>query len=163
MSTGPDDPRPEGEPIDEEAERGLQDILRRAIRSGVRTVREGEEKIRDIATAIATNEKVEAVTTTISQVREDLVGVAGRELRRYLDRLNLTDEIVKVLTAISLEVKTEIRFIPNDKKLVKPNIKSEFSVNRTRKKDAKKPPRTSRRRRKKGDVDPEADESDPET
>ena len=69
-----------------------------------------------------------AMGTTLSSVREELVKVFGREFSGYLDRLNVVDVLVGVLTSISLEVKTELRFIPNDKRLVKPNIKNSVKV-----------------------------------
>jgi hypothetical protein len=156
MSFDPNNPTGSNEPLHEDPlssaamdgdEDGiLPDVLRRAIQSGFRTVRWGEESIRGIATDLLQNERVEAVGSTIKDLREDLVRVVGREFIRYLDQLNLTDEVVKVLTAISLEVKTEIRFIPNDKKLVTPNVKTSMNVKSKRPKAAAKKKASSRRR-----------------
>lgn len=141
---------PADAPREEEEEGVVKDILKRAIQQGFRTVRWGEESLRGIASDIIHNERVEAVGSTLNSIREDLVRVVGREFVRYLDRMNLTDEIVKVLTAISLELKTEIRFIPNDKKLVTPDVKASVSVKRT----ADKKPR-KRKRKKKTNPEPE--------
>ena len=105
-------------------------MLRSAIVGGLKTVKWGEENIRAVASEIINNDKVEAVGSTLSGVRNEVVGVAGRELAKYLDKLNLTDELVKVLTAISFEVRTEIRFIPNDQKLVTPDIKASIHAKR---------------------------------
>jgi len=110
---------------------GVTDAIRRALSTGVRTVLKSEENIRAFAGEILRSDKVEAVGSVLTNVREDVVRVAGREVVKYLERLNLTDEVVKVLTAISLEVKTEIRFIPNDKRLVKPDIKAAVKVKGT--------------------------------
>ena len=130
----------------------VPDIIKRAIHTGFKTVNWGQESARAIASGILNNEKVEAVGSTLNTVRSELVGVVGRELVRYLDQLNLTDEAVKVLTAISLELKTEIRFIPNDKKLVTPDVKAEVTVKRTVKK--KKPAAKKRRSRSKKKAPP---------
>lgn len=105
-------------------------MLKSAIMGGLKTVKWGEENIRAVASEIINNEKVEAVGSTINGVRNEVVGVAGRELAKYLDRMNLTDELVKVLTAISFEMRTEIRFIPNDQKLVTPDIKTSIRAKR---------------------------------
>ena len=50
-----------------------------------------------------------------------------------LERLNIQHELAKFLTTVSLEVKTELRFIPNDQALVKPEIKRKVSVHRVKK------------------------------
>ena len=84
--------------------------------------------MRNIASDILNNEKVEAVGSTLSSVREELVRVFGKEFSGYLERLNVVDVLVGVLTSISLEVKTELRFIPNEKRLVKPNMKNSVKV-----------------------------------
>lgn len=118
---------------DRSTEGGLPDLLKRAINSGVKGFLKSEENIRSLASDIWHSEKVGAVGATISNVREEVIRVVGREIVKYLEKMNLTDEIVKVLTAISLEVKTEIRFIPNDKKLVTPDVKADVKVKRTRK------------------------------
>ena len=41
-------------------------------------------------------------------------GVSLEEIRDVLEHTQIADEIVKVLTKLSFEIKTEIRFIPND-------------------------------------------------
>ncbi|MBT9555302.1 MAG: hypothetical protein IV100_04690, partial [Myxococcales bacterium] len=96
----------------------LADVVKRAFQAGRRTVKNSQESIKNIASEILNNDAVEAVGDALNGVREDAVKLFGKEVARYFDRLDLTDAIVKVLTMISLEVKTEIRFIPNDKKFV---------------------------------------------
>ncbi|MFT7624399.1 MAG: hypothetical protein ACI9WU_003586 [Myxococcota bacterium] len=125
----------------------VSDIIKRAIMSGFRTVSWGSEKVG------AVGEKVGAVGSTLNSVRQEVVGVAGREIVRYLDGLNLTEEAVKVLTSISLELRTEIRFIPNDKKLIKPDIKNSISVKAAKESadDTAKPKRRRPRRKKKAE------------
>ena len=133
---------PDERPIEErledllnaDSEGVVAEILRRALKTGrktVHTVRSGPGTVRNLASDILSNEKVEAMGTTLSSVREELVKVFGREFSGYLDRLNVVDVLVGVLTSISLEVKTELRFIPNDKRLVKPNIKNSVKVKTT--------------------------------
>ena len=78
----------------------------------------------------------EAILAAIRDVAEregfDLVlDASGGAVLWGAGKYDLTDEVDKVLTAISLEVKTEIRFIPNDKRLVKPDIKAAVKVKGT--------------------------------
>ncbi|MFT5434464.1 MAG: hypothetical protein ACI9OJ_005177 [Myxococcota bacterium] len=104
------------------------DLFRRAFGAGVRTYRKGNESVRNMASDILNSDRVEASVGKLNNVRSEIVTMFGRELVSYFDRLNFTDEMVKLLTAISLEVKTEIRFIPNDKKLVSPDVKASIKV-----------------------------------
>ena len=133
---------PEERPIEErledllnaDSEGVVAEILRRAFKTGRKTVdsvRSGPGTVRNIANDILNSERVEAVGTTLNVVREELVRVFGKEFSGYLERLNLVDVLVGVLTSISLEVKTELRFIPNEKRLVKPNMKNTVRVKTT--------------------------------
>ena len=114
--------------LNDDADGVIPDLFRRAFGAGVSTFRRGNESVRNIASDILHNDRVEAGVGMINNVRSEIVSTFSKELVRYFDRLNLTDELVKLLTAISLEVKTEIRFIPNDKKLVKPDVKASVKV-----------------------------------
>ncbi|MBI3906201.1 MAG: hypothetical protein HY309_12070 [Pseudomonas fluorescens] len=56
-------------------------------------------------------------------------------MRDFLNGLNLHQELAKLLTTLSFEIKTEIRFIPNDEAVgglgVKPDIKPAIEVETT--------------------------------
>jgi hypothetical protein len=55
----------------------------------------------------------------------------GREIRNALEHMDISGEMKKLLTALSFEIKTEIRFIPNDSSVgVKPDIKNKIAVKR---------------------------------
>ncbi len=128
---------------DAESDGVIPDLIRKAISTGVRGVLKSEENIRNIAGDILKNETLGTVTgsvgNTLNTVREEMVRVVGQEVVKYLDRLNLDEEIVKALTAISLELKTEIRFIPNEERLVTPDVKTKTRVKRSRSSAKKRP------------------------
>ena len=76
--------------------------------------------------------------------KDELFRVVGKELRGFLESVNLSGELQKLLTSLSFEIKTEIRFIPNDEGIagVKPDIKvgrMSFRRKKDRDKDDKKP------------------------
>ena len=83
----------EADPLDDSAEdrgaadSGLSDFVRRAVSAGV---------------GAATRSK------------DDILRVASGEMRTWLERLDLDKEIVKALSKMVVEVKTEIRFRPTD-------------------------------------------------
>jgi len=64
------------------------------------------------------------VVGQLDNAREEFFKILAREIQQFLESLNLTQELQKVLTSLSLEVRTEIRFIPNDKAVVKPSVKN---------------------------------------
>jgi hypothetical protein len=56
--------------------------------------------------------------------------VVAQELRAFLETVDLSGEVQKILGAMSLEVRTQIRFVPNDAKL-KPEVKHKVQVRRS--------------------------------
>lgn len=90
----------------------------------------------------------EIITHIISQVDETkhaALGVVSREMRLFLERTNLADELAKLLTQVSFEVKTQVRFVPSDKAL-KAQIKSSTTTSIPAEEDASedKPSRDSK-------------------
>ncbi len=67
-----------------------------------------------------------------SASKDEMMRIIGSEVRRFLETVNLSGELQKLLTSLSFEVKTEIRFIPNDQAVVKPEIKNRTTVKRSR-------------------------------
>jgi hypothetical protein len=77
---------------DREREGGIGDFVRRAVSAGVGAA---------------------------SRSKEDIMRAAAGEVRSWLEHLNLNEEFAKALAKMVIEVKTEIRFRPNeDGKLV---------------------------------------------
>ena len=50
----------------------------------------------------------------VDETKQAAVAVIARETRLFLEKTNLSEELVKMLSKISLEVKTQVRFIPNE-------------------------------------------------
>jgi len=72
---------------DREREGGLGDFVRRAVSAGVGAA---------------------------SRSKDEVMRAAAGEVRTWLEHLNLNDELAKVLAKMVIEVKTEIRFRPNE-------------------------------------------------
>jgi hypothetical protein len=72
---------------DREREGGIGEFVRRAVSAGVGAA---------------------------SRSKDDIMRVAAGEMRNWLERLNLNEEVVKALAKMVIEVKTEIRFRPSD-------------------------------------------------
>ena len=75
----------------------------------------------------------EAVITTICPGMDPVKveRIVSREIRIFLENVDFGGEIAKILTSVSFEIKTEIRFIPNDQ-AVKPQIKNKVDAKRVK-------------------------------
>ncbi len=67
----------------------------------------------------------EIVTYILSQVddtKNAAVGIISKEMRLFLEKTSLSDELVKLLTKISFQIKTDVRFIKNEDGSLKPKV-----------------------------------------
>jgi hypothetical protein len=94
---------------------------------------------RDVASAVGKalqeaklpREIAGAVFNQIDETKNDVLRIVAKEVRDFLDATDLASEIKAALTSLSFEVRTEIRFIPNDAGVgVKPDVKSKTRVKR---------------------------------
>ena len=93
--------------------RGLGDVARRIMRAGAGA-------FLDRAVVPELPKEVAMYLLRVGEdVRDDILRIFGRELRRVLETMNLGEELQKILTSTSFEIKTEIRFIPNDQSVLK--------------------------------------------
>jgi hypothetical protein len=96
-------------------ERLLPDIVKRTFYAGLGAVFTTEEGIRKIASDFH----------------------LPKDVANYLiqQAASSKEELQKLLTSLSFEIKTEVRFIPNDEAVggVKPDVKRDVSVKRVKK------------------------------
>lgn len=140
---------PEGEPSKQRGrlEGFIPDIVKRTFYAGLGAVFTTEEGIRKIASDLKLPKDVaNYLIQQAAASKDELFRVVGKELRGFLETVNISGELQKLLTSLSFEIKTEIRFIPNDEAIagVKPDVKvgrMSFRRNkdRDRDRDDKKP------------------------
>lgn len=140
-------PPPDGDEHKEEKRGRLEgfipDIVRRTFYAGLGAVFTTEEGIRKIASDLKLPKDVaNYLIQSAAGTKDELFRVVGRELRGFLETVNISGELQKLLTSLSFEIKTEIRFIPNDEAVggVKPDLKigkMSFKRNRDDKKNDK--------------------------
>jgi len=130
-------------------ERVMPEILKRAVERAVETgasrLAEGPEGLRNFVQEMKLPKEVlHYLYQQIDDTKNGLYRVVAKEIRDVLEQTQFADEITKVLTKLSFEIKTEIRFIPNDaavrkgdeddgddrggRKLPKPEVKAQVSV-----------------------------------
>jgi hypothetical protein len=133
----------------------LKRVLERAVESGASRLAEGPENLRHFVQDMKLPKEVlHYLYTQIDDTKTGLYRVVAKEIRDVLEHTQFADEMTKVLTKLSFEIKTEIRFIPNDAakgtekdgddegegggtRLPKPDISSHVSV-KDRTKDARR-------------------------
>jgi len=88
---------------DERAERehSLTDFVRRAVSAGVGAA---------------------------ARSKDDITRAAAGEMRKWLEHLNMNEEIAKVLSKLVVEVKTEIRYRPTEDGKLVPESTNDFKV-----------------------------------
>ncbi len=117
----------------ERLEKLLPDVVRRAINAGSSAINTTEDGIRRLVSEFNLPREVAAyLMVQASASKDEMLRIVGSEVRRFLETVNLSGELQKLLTSLSFEIKTEIRFIPNDQSVVKPEIKNRTTVKKVR-------------------------------
>lgn len=123
-----DDDEPEGaadEPEKSEGERkrrfegaishAIKRAVERAVESGVGRLAEGPEKLGHIVGDMKLPKEVLSyLYTQIDETKTGLYRVVAKEIRDVLEHTELADVLTKTLTKLSFEIRTEIRFVPNE-------------------------------------------------
>jgi hypothetical protein len=106
------------------SERIISNLFRRT-RS---TAQQTEDVVRGLLGDLKLPKEVIAyILETVDGTRKEIVRVAAREVREFLESAQVTEEISRMLTTLTFEVRTEIRFIPNDQRLT-PRARSEIQL-----------------------------------
>lgn len=97
----------------------VKKVIERAVESGVEKLTELSEKPESLRSFVSElrlpKEVIADVYAQIDDTKTGLYRVVAKEIRDVLEHTQVADEIVKVLTKLSFEIKTEIRFVPNDR------------------------------------------------
>ena len=109
----------------------VPELVKKTFAAGMGAVFSTEEGIRKLA-----RESLPEVAGYLAEkgdgAKDKVFEIIARETREFLANLNLTDEIAKILTTLSFEIKTEIRFIPNSERLTgaEPDVKASVRLKR---------------------------------
>lgn len=149
MATDEDPPRDDRErdglsdAIRQRLEQLVPDLVKKTFAAGMGAVFQTEEGLRRIAGSARESlpEVAGYLASSADGAKDKVFEIIARETREFLSTLNLTEEIAKLLTTLSFEIKTEIRFIPNSERVVgaEPDVKASVRLKRTDR-DKDKPP-----------------------
>ena len=115
----------------------LRDTLRKAvekgIEAGVGTLRSADSALRGVTQdGKLPKELIGYVFATVDEKKNATVRVVAKEVRDFLEATDIAGEFYKALTSLSFEVKTEVRFIPNDSGGVRPQVRARAVKKRRR-------------------------------
>jgi hypothetical protein len=113
-----DGEKPEGERW-RAFERAIPDLFKRAVEKAVETgvgrLTDGPDNLRNFMGDMKLPKEVlHYLYQQVDDTKSGLYRVVAKEIRDVLEHTQFADEIAKVLTKLSFEIKTEIRFVPND-------------------------------------------------
>lgn len=114
------------------AERLLPELIKRFVEAGVGKLSEQPENLRHFVQELKVPKDVaNYLFAQIDETKNGLYRVVAREIRDFLEHTNIADEITRALTKLSFEIRTEIRFVPNDSSdrlFPKAEVESEVEV-----------------------------------
>ncbi|MDD5308009.1 MAG: hypothetical protein PHU25_11865 [Deltaproteobacteria bacterium] len=110
-------------PPPQEAERGGEDssiferVMPESVRRGLEALLHDSRFKNIIGDFKLPKEIVSHILAQVDETKHAALGVIAREMRLFLERTNLADEMARLLTQVSFQIKTEVRFVPNDKRV----------------------------------------------
>ena len=135
MKEPPVEERAEPSRLDEGLKQRLEglvpEVLRRTLSAGLEAVFTTEEGVRKLANDFSLPKDVARYLVQQTQnSRNEVLRIIGTELRNFLEKLNLSEELQRVLTGLSFEITTEIRFVPDEKEgqFPKARVKNKVSI-----------------------------------
>jgi hypothetical protein len=112
-------------------------VVRRAIHVGNEVVDSTEDQFRKLLNDIPVPREVgDRVAHRLDEYKGEMFRIVKQEVHEFLERVDLGAEMQKLLTSVSFEIVTEVRFIPNEKGKqgggsgVKPEVKSGVRMKR---------------------------------
>jgi hypothetical protein len=110
----------------------VPDLVRRTFTAGLGAVFSTEEGIRKVTRELQLPNVAGYLADTADNTKDKVLEIVAREVREFLSHVNLSDEIARLLTTLSFEIKTEIRFIPNSERYtgVDPDVKAQVRLKR---------------------------------
>src|SRR5947207_2014588 len=119
------------ETIRQRLEHLVPELVKKTFAAGMGAVYSTEEGLRRLARENLP-EVAGYIASSADGAKDKVFEVIARETREFLSNLNLTEEIAKILTTLSFEIKTEVRFIPNSERFTgaEPDVKASVRLKR---------------------------------
>lgn len=101
-------------------------VLERGLVAGMETFNRTDKVIRGVVDDVKFPREIASyLFAQLDETRGHVVRVAAREIREFLQQTDLASEMQRLLTSLSFEVRTEVRFVPNDGGVgVRPSVRN---------------------------------------
>jgi hypothetical protein len=123
------------ETIRQRLEQLVPELVKKTFAAGMGAVFASEEGIRRVVGGARESlpEVAGYLASSADGAKDKVFEIIARETREFLSNLNLTEEIAKLLTTLSFEIKTEIRFIPNSERMMgaEPDVKASVRLKKS--------------------------------
>lgn len=112
------------------------DALGKSVEVSRDTVKQASSQLRGVVDDVKLpKEAANYLFGQIDETKNVLIRAVSREVRDFLASTDLASELQRVLTSLSFEIRTEIRFVPNERGAVKAEVKSRAVPHRSRRED----------------------------
>jgi len=95
-------------------EKVMPDSVKRRIEAGMETMLKDKRLKNFVGELKLPKEIVNHILHQVDETKQSAVGIIGKEMRLFLEKTNLSEELAKLLTQISFQIKTEVKFVPNN-------------------------------------------------
>jgi hypothetical protein len=111
-------------------ERLIPVLVKRILEAGIDRLHDSPDSVRRLMSELRLpREALNAILSQIDESKSGLYRVVAKEVRDFLGKTNFADELTRALTSLSFEIRTEVRFIPNDARgRPSPDVRSKVSV-----------------------------------
>lgn len=97
--------------MEEKEEKKLSDVVKKLFSTGVSAAFMTEESIRGLARDLPLpKEIIQGLLANANATKAEFIQSAKKELKSYLDRIDLSKEVDRVLENYDLEIKANIKF-----------------------------------------------------
>lgn len=110
--------------------RVVPEVFKRLFVAGLGAFLSSEEGIRRLASEFSLPKDVATYLVAQAQsTKAELFRIVAREIRSFLESINLGAELTKILTSLTFEVKMQIRLLPSERgNAIVPQVKGDVKV-----------------------------------
>lgn len=117
----------------------LKKAVERGLEAGIGTLKSADTVVQKVVEEVKAPKDVTGyVFSQIDETKNVLIRAVAHEVREFLDATDVASELQRALTALSFEVKMEIRFIPNEAGELQPKVKAKAAPKASRR-DSRRP------------------------
>jgi hypothetical protein len=115
-------------------EGAIADMLRRDIEAGWDRLGRGERggAIRAALAEMRLPKEIAGyVGSQLDDTKNAILKVVSKEIREFLETSHFADELARLLTTLTFEITTQVRFVPNEEgKRLRPKVSSQVRMRR---------------------------------